>query len=455
MNIDFLKFSKLDLKVLVVGLLFANIPYWMVFQFNNGDQPLFFFETLILIVLIQRRPLVGFIFFSLIFVAAVLDLTSKIYYFSDPINFLASFKYQSNINVLEFINYQLLLILCIFVVSGLWLFKYLQSQKNIKLNIVFYSFIIFFIADVMNVSNAYSFNGMRLINFNIAGSPLKTFFDGAIKINSPRLPLIVRAKGELSDLVLLAQKNNKNILVIIVESFGEASDPKVRMLLENKLLVSNRKLSDVYLINSGRIPFYGSTTTAELNTLCMLTGNYNNLNDANTGACIPKNLPSDWQTIGIHGFTGDMFSRLTWWPQIGLRESFFGKNIGVGNYRKCGTAFSGACDEDVLSLAKSKLDGGVNRFVYVLTLNTHLPNLSIEIPNSVYSVCAQTKLNKEGCNFLATMAITLEAVNSTLYSVNNKPYIYLVGDHAPPFVNSKSRNEFSQKEVPFYSFIPR
>jgi hypothetical protein len=449
---DFLKFSKLDLKVLVVGLLLVNIPYWMAFQFNFGSQPLFFFETSILLVLIQRTPLVGFIFFTLITVVAVLVLTSKIYYFSDPIVFLESFKYNSNINALEFITYEFLLILCIFVLSGFWLFKYLQSQKNIKLNIVFYSFIIFFIADVLNDSNAYSFGSMRLINFNIAGSPLYTLFHSA-KVS--KVPLVFKPKGELSDLVLMAEQNNKNILVIIVESFGEASDPKVRLLLENKLLASNRKLSDIYSIKSGRIPFYGSTTTAELNTLCMVTGDYNNLNDANTSACIPKNLPTEWRTIGIHGFSGDMFARLSWWPLIGLRESFFGKDVMVGNERKCGGAFRGACDEDVLSLAKYKLDGGLNRFVYVLTLNTHLPNQSIEIPESVYKVCNQAKLNQDGCNFLATMSITLEAVNNTLYSVNNKPYIYLVGDHAPPFVNSKSRDEFSQKEVPFYSFIPR
>jgi hypothetical protein len=341
MNIDFLKFSKLDLEVLVVGMLLGSIPYWIVFQFSLGNQPLFFFETLILIVLIQRKPLVGFIFFSLITVASVLDLTSKIYYFSDSINFLASFKYHSNINVFEFITYELLFNLFIFTMSAFLLFRYLKFQKNIKLSIVFYGVTIFLIADVLNASSVFSFSSMRLINFNIAGSPLKTFFDNTIRINSPRKPLIVRAKGELSDMVLLAQQNNKNIYVIVVESFGEASDPKVRLLLENKLLLSNQKLSDIYSVKSGRIPFYGSTTTAELNALCLLTGDYNSLNDANTNSCIPKNLPNEWQTIGIHGFSGDMFSRLTWWPQIGLRESFFGKEIIGRSKSSCGGAFRG------------------------------------------------------------------------------------------------------------------
>jgi hypothetical protein len=447
---DFLKFSKLDLKVFLVGLLLANLPYWMVFQFNLPYQPIIIYESIILLVLIQRKPLIGFIFFLSLTGLYLLILLSNTYYFSDPLVFLKSFKYFQDFNALKLINYKSLLVVGVFYLSGLWLFKYLSFQKNIKLNTIFYSFIIIFIADILNSSSFYSFGNLQTLNFNIGGSPLRQFIVNVEA--SKKSSLVRRPQGYLSDLVLLAKNNNKNILVIIVESFGEASDPKVRLLLENKLLEGNQKLSDVYSIKSGRIPFYGSTTTAELNTLCMVTGDYNNLNNVNTSDCIPKSLPAEWQVIGIHGFTGDMFARSYWWPLIGLRTNLFAQDVSTN---QCGEVFRGACDQDVLNVAKTELDGGVDRFVYVLTLNTHLPNQSIEIPDSVNKICNQTKLNQDGCNFLATMTITLEAVNNTLHSINNKPYIYLVGDHAPPFINTISRGQFSQKEVPFYIFIPR
>ena len=72
-----------------------------------------------------------------------------------------------------------------------------------------------------------------------------------------------------------------------------------------------------------------------------------------------------------------MFERQAWYPKVGFNKEIFGDQLVKRTKRVCGSAFKGACDADLAPViedpSRKASISGKPRFIYWLTLNTHIP----------------------------------------------------------------------------------
>ena len=234
----------------------------------------------------------------------------------------------------------------------------------------------------------------------------------------------------------------------MVESLGIPTDTVPREWLDHRL--NSKKFN----VSAFEISFRGATTSGELRSLCGLEGSYTALNLSNTESCLPRLLAkNDWRITGFHGFSQRMFDRQSWWPLIGLEQSSFMESPDVLALGRCGNAFRGACDKDLLKLAVGHA-AVPKSFVYVLTLGTHLPVLPVDIPPTLSSICDQRRLPANACRHIAALGDVLSNVITSTEALPTTPLVVVVGDHAPPFSDLEERSSFKQDRVPGFILEP-
>lgn len=94
-------------------------------------------------------------------------------------------------------------------------------------------------------------------------------------------------------------------------------------------------------------------------------------------------------------------------------------------------------------------------FVYLLTLNTHLPLAPVSISDSERQLCSAEQLDEDVCQMVAQTGRVLSAIGREAAAVAQAPLIVVIGDHAPPFVRAVSRAQFDPKYVPAYVLRPQ
>jgi phosphoglycerol transferase MdoB-like AlkP superfamily enzyme len=146
------------------------------------------------------------------------------------------------------------------------------------------------------------------------------------------------------------------------------------------------------------------------------------------------------------------------YPKIGFTDSYFAEDLLPGSERPCGGTFRGACDADLLPrIAKRAAQINGPRFVYWLTLNTHVPvapgdaltNFSCasgERKFATVAVCQMAELWRDLFMTVADLALDPSIAPAE---------ILVVGDHAPPLWSKRSRGEFEPGQVAWYRLTPR
>ena len=310
------------------------------------------------------------------------------------------------------------------------------------------------IGDIANGSNALGYQGKIIYPFNIAGSGVFAVLNGARgstiedvrKIENPQ---IADLHSTITDWVEGSDRGG--VLFVIVESLGSPIDGVASDFLRQEL---SRGLPGHDLLELN-VPFYGSTTDGELSLLCGVVGNYRNVSAKITKHCLPGILAEKgWRTVGMHGFHEETFNRREWWVHIGIGTSHFmkGQQLGVG--RRCGHIYIGICDADVFMAAAELLRSGERReFVYLLTLDTHLPVLNRydEISDSLRRA-GETDATAV---HLSNIGKTFRALGSQMSGLQPAPLIIIAGDHAPPFQNAADKSRFSKEIVPVYILVPK
>jgi hypothetical protein len=147
-----------------------------------------------------------------------------------------------------------------------------------------------------------------------------------------------------------------------------------------------------------------------------------------------------------------MFDRVHWWPKVGLQTTLFGEAPEFQGIR-CGTAFRGGCDTTLLATGVQAL--APRTFVYLLTLNTHLPIDPLAQATPMPPTCESPGSNREVCDHVSATTAVLRHLRHTLETVSVAPLVVVVGDHAPPFSNRLSRQAFLQDKVPVAVLVPR
>ena len=141
----------------------------------------------------------------------------------------------------------------------------------------------------------------------------------------------------------------------------------------------------------------------------------------------------------IMHFGTHMFLRDQWYPKIGFKNLHFQKELlreaGEKLPGRCGSVFSGLCDLEVADIVKADLTNGKGnpKFIYWLTLNTHIPYVKAENGSLRCNLSNAVIRNDTVCELTELWLGVMEKVNEVAADPNLPPTdILVVGDHHTP-----------------------
>ena len=424
--------ARPSLGFVLVWLVLPNLPFvglWL----TGGPVRALAIILYLLIGLIARRlpyPVVA-VLFLLAVVFVVLFVLSSVFNLS-VISFLYAIQYAWTLHPFASTTYVLFGgALIASTAAVLWLARRFKNQfPDASISMIALGAGAIMAADTgINLTPEYSFG--QLLS---RAAP----FDSAM-----------RRSGLMDE---LNRGERRNLLIVIVESWGVFKDPAERALVEAPF--GRAAVTERYSVETGVSPYYGSTTNGELRELCGQWGSYRDYLDHPVSGCLPARLNAEgYRTIAIHAFSGRMFDRDRWYPNIGFQEMRFADQLWQPGDRICRGVFTGACDTEVADEVGAALESadGTPQFVYWLTLNSHLP---------VHPDTAQPELDCGGANGpfrsepvcgLAELWIEVFERIADIIAVPGLPPtdVLLVGDHAPPFWSHEGRSHFVPGEVPW------
>lgn len=244
-------------------------------------------------------------------------------------------------------------------------------------------------------------------------------------------------------------------MVVMVEALGAPNDQAAAEALFAPLL--SPEIHRRYEVRRGTVPFFGSTTAAEMRELCGRTDSYLRVLGGELAdlQCLPERLTGlGYDTVSFHGFSKTMFDRQSWYPTIGIRESLFREDLPPG-FPICEGVWTGACDQALADLVQDRLVSATRpTMAYWLTLNTHVP-----IPPERRGdgrPCAAGLDDEQGCGLLAIWRELFGRVATLALAPAMPPTaILVVGDHAPPLFSRQGRAFFASDRVPWIVLTPR
>lgn len=244
----------------------------------------------------------------------------------------------------------------------------------------------------------------------------------------------------------------RHLMIVVVEAMGLPTEPTLRSRLD--AIWKRPEFASRFDISEGSTPFYNSTTKGEIRELCQRWGDFDEFTTAQP-QCLPARLAErGYRTHAIHAFLPTFFDRDRWYPLIGFQETTFGDELEAMGASHCPNVFPGACDRDVPRLIGRELAAAKQpRFIYWLTLNSHLPvvanrelgtenckQLGATLDNDYPQVCRLFSIWNDTAGALAEMASRPDFPPTD---------ILIVGDHIPPFTHQKSRLMFDRAHVPW------
>jgi hypothetical protein len=254
----------------------------------------------------------------------------------------------------------------------------------------------------------------------------------------------------------VAGVNGRNVVVVIVESLGYLTDPTARAQVAAPLF--DARVTQKYKVTSGHNGYYGSTTFGEMRELCGTREPYRDFTAKSGASCLPERLHlRGYATIAVHAFSGDMFDRKEWYPKVGFDKELFGEELMTRTKRMCGTAFRGVCDADLAPLiAKEAAYTNKPRFIYWLTLNTHVPvapgdartDFGCKSKDTVFAHPSVCRMGELWHDLFTTIA------RLSLDPAIGPAEILIVGDHAPPLWSKRARGMFAAGQVAWYRLTP-
>lgn len=249
----------------------------------------------------------------------------------------------------------------------------------------------------------------------------------------------------------LALARGTNYLLIVVDSLGMPRNVGLRQTLLSA--IGDPRLRDRYEVTFGETAANGSTIHVEIRELCggFLAGG---LFDDGNGHCLPSELGRHgYRTLAIHANHARVYGRDTWYSKIGF-ERYVSADTGempsTESFGRWGTLL----DRDSIEWAANQLTvaDGTRKFVYLLTVSTHLP--ATMLPDALPDPRCLAVAPEHACVHLANLRSVIAAATESAKKLHDIT-IVLVGDHPPPFVSPRSRSTFSRDTVPYVILAPR
>lgn len=437
----------------IAALALVNLPFWVLSQGYFLSRGLVNLESAVAMIVMSFSAVAGLALLLLAWAADLVLSLSLTYHFGTPLEFLRSVQFASALEIRHYLTPGNAALALPFLAAGWAALRLVRGQRTMWRTALLLTAALAAV-DALNGSSQLSVRGTWRLPFNLGGSPVVTLATQQLKHTElpPPLPLPTAdtALGLVDIPAWAAQHPDRSVLFVLVESLGLPQSPALRRWLDTRL-----DGLPAYELRTADLPFRGSTTAGELRSLCALSGSYRAIDAAIGADCLPARMARQgWTTIGMHGFASAMFDRKTWWPRIGLQQVHFVDSPLFGERRRCGAAFKGACDAELIRLGMEAATPA-RRFVYLLTLNTHLPLDAGPIPPALSQQCARDAVDEEACALIAGVGEVLDRLRAALQHAAVPPLVVVLGDHAPPFAVRDSRDAFSADRVPAYVLVPR
>ncbi len=415
-------------------------------------------------LLFFKRPVYAFITFLFIFLFDLLNLFSSSYLFSIG-EFLSNLQYASlfSLSFTHVLAFLVFLAYCVLVFLALK--KYspkIKANKRGFLYSALFFYTLIFSVDLSNGSTQIVETDkiFRFTKKNVSSFLSKEYyyFINQNLYNDKSVPAaLLKSEKSATQLNLLGDDSNRQLLVIM-ESWGLPNDTAFHAMFQK--VMSSLAIQRQFRPFWGQTRFRGSTTAAEMRELISAKGSYKYFfnrksSESQFPSIFDKKKAAGYETFGFHSFTGKMFARGEWWHNIGIDHVFFrddivAKNIVSNHQLDAGTPFPSIKDEQMFDFMVQQTMNSKRKFVYLLTVNTHLPFTQHigDIPGEIFSEISAMPVSAEVQNQLKKLAIQL------IYFINAlKPEewddILFVGDHIPPYLREADRNFFNSAYVPY------
>ncbi len=445
-----------SLLLFALAFLLLNLPFWWLGRTNFLSRAWFNVDLLLPLAIASRSRIAAVGALALLWIMDAAVSQSLAWHFHSPFEFIRSIEFLPSVNLGGYLSLERLALVVPFAACGAGAVA-LAGRVRRPGSAALVVLALVAVVDLSNGSNFLWERAMRLLPGNVGGSAVKQIVTAISGTREDKIEPLAPGVALTSqfDVESWARAHpDRDVLLVLVESMGLHRDVAMRDWLRQQLFPVS--LASRYTLREFDVPFHGSTTSAELRELCGLTGSYRKVLDAAPSGCLPQHLiKNGWQTVGVHGFSRRMFVRGIWWPALGLRHVLFGEELTHPDQRFCGGAFVGVCDDELIDRAFDQLKTP-GRFVYALTLSSHLPLGSGTPPAPLEAICRQAQAGDGPCELDATIGVALGAIGRDLAAVQGKaPLVLVVGDHAPPFSILAWRNEFDQRVVPGFALEPK
>lgn len=429
----------------------CHVPVWLMGLQAVVPQSVFSVDVLLALALFAwSRPL-GVAAMLLAWTLSLLRGVAINYHFHDVPEFLDSFRFAHLLSYSSFVSATSLLLTLVVTAGFVLIFRLLNCLRP-RLAGTMALLGLLGVADIANGSasaiglgrdNAWvSVNVLGTPGYNLVRTELAFLRFGA----QPLTPLDPppRSWAQVSE---QARAGRGGAVLILAESLGWPRDDEIRRWLFAQLETPALRVG--WEMDIGSETFFGGTVGGEVRVLCGLRGHYSRLDASNDAGCLPRVFRAQGAgTTAMHGFSSRMFDRGQWWSTVGFERSEFDDDFLAQGGSRCPGAFDGVCDHDVLTAAFSRATQG-HQFVYVLTLNNHLPLPKIEVSAPLASLCSAHDVPASACELLEAQGRLLRDIGEQLAALNGGlDLVMVVGDHSPPFYGSSEREAFSASVVP-------
>lgn len=243
-----------------------------------------------------------------------------------------------------------------------------------------------------------------------------------------------------------------HLVVILVEALGRPVGGTEKALYDADW--NRPRWRERYAVSHGAVPYYGSTTSAELRELCGVWGLYMDFDFAKAD-CLPQRYRrAGYRTTAIHSFSGGFFDRKNWYPKLHFDRIEFERDLERDGVRRCGGMFPGACDKDIPALIGRRLAAADRpQMIYWLTLNSHAPVVEDATLGTVDCRLGPPEwrtANRGLCRMASVHRQLADAIDAMAMKPDLPPTdILVVGDHMPPAFDRETRLRFDGSHVPW------
>lgn len=438
-----------------------SVTFWLIGQFLFIDRAIFNIDYMLIgLILIPFGAMAVGLGVTLLLVLDVIFSIAPAYHFS-LVSIIDSLRELSSLEPAYLVTEAGKVTSVVLACAALVYLSLKQAQSSRVIAVTcLVSVIIVMFLDVRFSANALAEGEAYTLNTNIAASSVNNLrvalttadFSEVTQYFSP----MESASDLLRESIVPGGDGFQTVILIVVESLGEISNPEVnRFQLEPILALKNQA---GLVFNNGVVGFEGSTVPGELRELCRIKylAVHPDKSVLPSENCLPMMYAGlGYRTLAIHGFIGTVFSRNRWYPALAFDDIWFAPELDarISQARRCGIAFHGICDSDIWEMISEPgfTQTDARQFIYWLTLSAHLP---VESPGeSMSKTCAPYELlveYPELCSLVLQQRQFLSAIAIKISQRElNNTRILLVGDHMPPFLDTGIRALFDSKHVPY------